>query len=652
MEEIKSNSDKSVNDESFFTSTKGDLAAYEFPEGGSSSFLKSAVGGRLLVFVLSLVFVLGVLFGVPLFLVYIGAKGVVSSGRELYASFQAQDINRIKSSLDNTKSSMKQFDSSLKLVFWMRPIPILGGYVSDAGAFVKGGLAGLEAGEEILNTAEPYADLLGLNGGKAGDGAKTAQDRIEFIVESIGTLIPKLATISERVDVAADQLNKINPNRYPEVFRGYEIRSKMIAGLDLVNQVHRFISGGRPVLEQAPYLLGIGGERRYLVIMQNDKELRPTGGFITAYSVLSVKDGKFSPGFSNDIYNLDARFNSRIPAPEAVKKYLFQDYWHLRDMNLNPDFEESMKQFMEGYKKTGSPKVDGIVAVDTELLVSLLKAIGPIGVPGFGNFSAENDSRCLCPNVVYELESYADVAGAIVWDDISGKIVYKSPRLDNRKAILGPLMNSILANAMGQSKEKLPDLFESMFSSLMQKHVLFYMEDKEVQEAMRAFNIAGKISSYNGDFLHINDANLAGAKSNLYVEQEIELKVDRGKEGTVNNLKVKYKNPQKHDGWLNGPYRDWFRIYVPKGSQLLDSSGSEVGVKTYEELGKTVFEGFFTLRPEGVLELSFQYKTLVSDKDYKLFIQKQPGTKGSLYRVGSGNSAQEFNLLQDRELKF
>jgi len=313
-----------------------------------------------------------------------------------------------------------------------------------------------------------------------------------------------------------------------------------------------------------------------------------------------------------------------------------------------------MHTFAQNYKKTNSAEVDGIISVDTKLAVDILRVIGQIGVPGFGNFSADNDSRCDCPVVIYELESFADVVGPIIWaDDLGGKIILKPPNSDNRKAILGPLMNSLLANSMGQPKEKIPQLFEAGFNALLEKHVLFYFGESEVQKAMESFNLAGRVKDYDGDYLHINDSNFAGAKSNLYVEEEVSLKVDKTRDGTTNALTVKYKNPQKHDGWLNGAYRDWIRVYVPKGSKLVDSTGSEVPVETKDDLDKTVFEGFFTLRPEGVVGLTFKYTTPTKFKNgYKLLIQKQPGTDGHLYNVTINGKSEEFYLKQDREFRF
>jgi len=402
--------------------------------------------------------------------------------------------------------------------------------------------------------------------------------------------------------------------------------------------------------------LGIEKPRRYLILFQNDGELRPTGGFMTAYAVLEVDKGKPKPIVSEDIYALDSRFRPTEKAPEALVKYVPFPYsqdprWRLRDMNISPDFKTSMETFSPNFQKASSLKYDGIVAIDTEVLVRFLKVLGPVGVPEWGNFSAEPDKRCDgCPQVVYELE----------------RLISK-PTYDikvARKAVIGPLMHSILANALGSPKEKIPDLFEAVFSSLLEKHVLFYFPDEKVQEAVESFNIAGRIKDYDGDFFHLNDTSFSGAKSNFFIKQEVEQKIEIKEGKVVKTITIEYKNPSPASNCnleagqlcLNAPYRDWFRIFVPKGAKLLESSGSEVEVKAYEELDKTVFEGFFgdkyPLRPQGSAKVVFKYELPNPvKKEYKLLIQKQPGTDEPLYSVILDGQKEEFELKTDKEIK-
>jgi hypothetical protein len=323
-------------------------------------------------------------------------------------------------------------------------------------------------------------------------------------------------------------------------------------------------------------------------------------------------------------------------------------------MNWSPDFKESMDVFLPEARKAGVGQIDGIIAVDTNVLVKILDVIGPVGVSGFGNFSTQNDSRCNCPQVIYELENYASVEGPVVWDPNTGEIVFAPPNYGkNRKDILGPLMNSVLANTLGQPKAKLPALFQAGWDLVMQKHVLTYFTDPDTQSAGEHFNISGRIKEYAGDYLHISDANLGGRKSNLYVTQEVSQTVEKQKDGSiVKTVDITYKNPQKFDGWLNSILPSWVRIYIPKGSQITSVEGLENPKEPYEELGKTVISGAYHLRPEGVVKIKLVYTLpFKAEKEYSLLIQKQPGLDAPVHSLQVGKKLEEFTLLTDKEFK-
>lgn len=606
--------------------------------------------------------VLFILVVIPSIFIFSRAKTLLASSQRLVDAGKAQSIPQIRQSLSETKTSLGKLRNSYKFIVWTKYVPFFGKYVNDGEHVLAAGTYGIEALEILVDTTEPYADILGFEVnvlGEESSGEKTAKERIDFIAKTIPDLMPQLDILSEKVSLVKTEIDEVNPAHYPEKLGGRNVRENVKEIKQLVDLSYRFINEGKPLIESMPFLLGLDTPRNYLILFQNDKELRPTGGFMTAYSIMKVDNATFEPVTSNDIYELDTKYKPAIKAPDPIINYLKGPYildqrLRLRDMNWSPDFFESMKLFSTEAKTIGVDNIDGIIAVDTQLLVYLLDAIGPIGVPGFGNFSTEIIPECNCPQVIYELESFADIEGPIVWDPISGEIIYSPPNSDNRKRIIGPLMNSIMANSLAQPKEKLPDLFEAVFASLMEKHVLFYVFDKNVQSAVEGFGIGGTIDSFDGDYLHINDANLGGRKSNMYVTQEVVQDIDIAKDGTVTKtLTITYKNPEAHDGWLNSVLPNWVRIYVPEGSELIDISGLEDREDPYTELGKTVFAGYFELRPQGVSKVTVTYKLpfRVGD-EYSLFLQKQPGTDAPLYSINIKDDIDEFFLKEDKEVKF
>ena len=360
-----------------------------------------------------------------------------------------------------------------------------------------------------------------------------------------------------------------------------------------------------------------------------------------------MAQGKLIPGSSYDIYNLDARYTSNIKAPDPIRKYLKESNWNLRNMNLSPDFKVSMDQFLEAYRDTpGTKQIDGIIAIDTSVPVKFLDIIGPIGVGGWGNFSSETDPRCDCPQVVYALEEIADRPSYEI-------------RLD-RKAVLGPLMHSLMANAMGSPKHVWPELLNSLLSSIQEKHMLLYFLDENSQKIAEDFNSAGRIKPFEGDYLHVNDNNFGGAKTDMFLERSVEQEIEVVSGKVTKTVTLNYTNPHKGSNCnleagqlcLNGTYKDWVRVYVPKGSQLISVVGSEDEAETGEELDKTYFSAFFTMRPESSSKLVFKYElpSNINTDTYQLLIQKQPGKPTIKHTILYNGLEQEIDLSTDTTL--
>ena len=419
----------------------------------------------------SVVLLIIAIFTIPVILFANKAKKVYADILPIISASEFSDIEKIKSDFNTTKNSITELKNSYGLISWMKFVPFVGTYVTDLGHGLNASSKVLEAGEITFVTLDPFLSELGF---KKSDPAtetaeKSAQERIDFVVNSIPEILPKADEIAKKIQEAETELSKINPDKYPENFKGINIREKLKSILQLFEQISSYVSESKPLLESTPYLLGMETDRNYLVLFQNDKELRPTGGFLTAYSIMKVSKAKFEPVSSDDIYNLDAKYKPSFPAPEAVVDlikgpYVLSRNIRLRDINYSPDYKVAMDLFSTEAEKVGMKGIDGIISVDTGLLVNLLDALGEIGVPGFGNYSTKIEPKCNCAQVIYELESFADVEGPIIWDPVTGKIILRPANSDNRKKIIGPLMNSILANAFAQPKEKIPALLDSILS--------------------------------------------------------------------------------------------------------------------------------------------------------------------------------------------
>jgi hypothetical protein len=147
----------------------------------------------------------------------------------------------------------------------------------------------------------------------------------------------------------------------------------------------------------------------------------------------------------------------------------------------------------------------------------------------------------------------------------------------------------------------------------------------------------------------------------LFVTEEVESTTTFEGGKVKRDVKIVFKNPYPHSDCnlersslcLNATLRNWIRFYVPEGSELVDFKGSETKVLTYKELNKTVFEGFMKVNPEGKAEVNISYTlpSSITEENYKLLIQKQPGVSEQKLKVEIDNKKKYDGVFDtDKEL--
>lgn len=606
------------------------------------------VGGIILAIFVAIV----VLIVIPSVLVLLSAKKTYAQAKVVKATLKQQDIDQAGKEIKVLRADLKDTQKKLGYLFILRFIPGPNIYYNDATHLMKAGFYGLDGADTFVASIAPYADVLGLKGKGTFVGG-SAETRIETAVKTMDKVTPKIDDIADELKLAQKEIAYVDPKDYPAFIAGGKIKKGMITMRTLTDDGTAFIDQARPLIKVLPQLLGQPDTKKYLIIFQNDKELRPTGGFLTAYAIFSINKGVIHVDDSEDIYALDASISNKGKAPAPILKYLPKVYEaNLRDSNLSPDFQDSMKTFRGIYDKAGKAvDVDGIIAIDTNALVSAMNVLGDIQVNG-KTFTTKNDERCDCPQVIYELEAEAGTRTQYI--------------REGRKNIIGDLMFAIMNKAFSSSpKQYWGPLMQTMFGEIAQKHVLFSLENKDAQKGLAAVNAAGEIKPFEGDYFHLNEANFGGAKSNLFVDQNIEQEFTEAKDGTITKtVTLNYKNTHAPSNCnlelefalcLNAPWRDWFRVYAPKGSKLTDASGSEVKMSTYDEFEKTVFEGFTTVRPLGIQKVKLTYTLPFKVKKgspLPVMIQKQPGTAGDEYTFKvNGKTKQKFILDTDKTFK-
>lgn len=144
-------------------------------------------------------------------------------------------------------------------------------------------------------------------------------------------------------------------------------------------------------VDLAPGMLGADGPRDYLVLFQNNAELRATGGIPGAVALLRVEGGKISlvqQASSGDFPRADAPV---LPLPvETQGLYGAITGQYIQDVNLTPQFPLSAQLAREMWKQQFGTEVDGVLSIDPVALSYLLTATGPVTLPTGDVLTSDN----------------------------------------------------------------------------------------------------------------------------------------------------------------------------------------------------------------------------------------------------------------------
>jgi len=380
------------------------------------------------------------------------------------------------------------------------------------------------------------------------------------------------------------------------------------------------------------FLSSDGKEKTLLVLFQNNLEIRPGGGFIGAFAIVKVKNGKIVSMETQDLSNFDAQIPNTIKPPYPMRELGYVDFWKLRDSNFSPDFETNAKKAEEFYQLGGGKEqFDAIVGITANTLTSVLKITGPIQVEGYpGTYSSEDAIISL----EYQVEKAFQEQGI---------------SRDDRKSVMNDLAKEIEKRVLSFSIRQKIQLAKVLIKDLNEKDIQLYFKDAQMQKQAQAISWAGAVDqNWNKDYLMLVDANLGSFKSDYYVKRSIDYAVDLSAQIPKAHLKITYEHTAKQKDWMTRDYTDFLRIYVPENSWLISQKNFD-GAKFGNEFGRKYFGSIIRV-PIGTSEtIELDYSLPESIKnDYNLKIQKQAGLSNipvDIHIKKTDGSTEEFSNI-------
>lgn len=478
---------------------------------------------------------------------------------------------------------------------------------------------GIRAEGEVVELLESSLNLA-ISSQKIADtffGKSEAEigGEITKVENDLSEMISKMGVLQSRLSGGW----KLVPGRYKDQIGKYE---------NMLAEARSLAEGVSKIVPILPEIMGLDGKRReYMVLLQNENEIRATGGFIGSYGILSIEGGKWLNFEVKDIYEADGQLKGHVEPPAEIKKYLGEAGWFMRDANWQVSFPVASKDIQWFLEKETGRKVDGVIGVNLAVAKALLGVVGEIYVPDFSEKVNES-------NLYEQAEFYSE-----------NKFF---PGSVQKASFLGAVSRQLVEEIKTLKGEKRLAMLKEMVDLMERSEIQIALNEAKAARVLMNSGWDGAIyeGKCNGsqcvaDYLMVVESNMGVNKANYFLYRNMERQVDIGINRVSSKLKINYENTAKSSNWPGGDYKNYMRIYIPSAANVEEVSWSENGsgekkiisgenlvVKT---LGNKKEVGFLVMVPVGKkINLEFKYNQAIdlskNEKfSYLSFIQKQSG---------------------------
>lgn len=548
---------------------------------------------------------------------------------------QAADLEQAAVLLRDTRGDLDALQSAARPFLALAPhlawIPRYGPTIHAAPAFLHMAVQVTDVGETLARDLLPLLE----------DPPEAAPSGDASVISQAAAV---LAGARPQLDEALTAVQRAREAR--QAIDARALHPRLESYLTRLDRYLPLLEQGMQSAALAPELLGADRPRTYLLLVQNEDELRATGGFISGVARVTIDRGDIEEIAFEDSYAVDD-FSQPYPEPPApLRDIMLADLWVFRDSNWSPDFPTAARQAVELYTLTRDADIDGVIGLDQRAVSLLLGPLGPLQVEGA--------DRPVTGQNVLQVARQAWAPGEEIGSDWWGQ----------RKDIMGSVLDAAVRHfKRGLQRDQMIELAYAALKALGEKHMLVYLPDPAAVMQLRERGWDGALAEPEGDYLMVVDTNMGFNKVNAVVEQSLHYAVDLTDPADPRaTLTVHHRHPVA--GWT-GPcdqtprydatyeemtrrcYYDYLRVYAAPGARLVQATphsipasillsgerqAGDVEVSSAED-GKTTLATFLVVSPGEDLRTTFVYSLpgdLVEQHDgvwhYTLTVQKQPGT--------------------------
>ncbi|PIZ73615.1 hypothetical protein COY06_05210 [Candidatus Peregrinibacteria bacterium CG_4_10_14_0_2_um_filter_41_8] len=455
----------------------------------------------------------------------------------------------------------------------------------------------------------------------------------EKLSQTIASILQNLETIQSSFVDSQKIVRSI-----PTILLPKEHRDQLAAFETKLIAINDQISKYQDYLPAVKSFLGYDLPHRYLILLQNNNELRPGGGFIGSFIIADTNDGIITSFDTHDVYEFDGQLYTDEPQPPELTGITSQAW--IRDSNTSPDFVTNAKKAASLLEKAGGPSVDTIIAVNQSVIEDILAVTGPVNLDQ-GTITAQNFS----PIFTYLIEA-------------------ASLNSDAPKISLFEFIPKLKAKITG-SQDQWGQIVGVISQAVHQKNIMAYSKNPTLQNILADLGLSNQIKAPNTlDELLITHTSIGGNKSDRYLKtryihnteftargeiiDHLTIRLYDGYSDVVERQIAAYLRPFGVEQLIDsiryvlgrGDNVTRLKIYVPFGAKLLSAKGidiKEVVSKNASDLDERhVLSYVARLAPGATNEVTLSYKlpkelNIKPFDLYQLQLHKAPGINNVIF---------------------
>ncbi len=546
---------------------------------------------------LVVIFILGIIFGSMSF----HYLNLIAEAREdvkvAVSLWKEDDIIESKDSVLKAKNSLSRLQKLLDHEILFK-VPFVGKKLDSGEEIINSSVSILGSYTELVDIVEELRKYQGL-------GYEDIRNKPEAI-NLVGRLLDKVEVVFVDTENILYEAEQAGIGNWPIIrdalveitrFSEYDVRSAAVF---------------YPVLAKS--------DMTYLLLMQNNHKLMPTGGYIGNFGILKVENGEVIDFYLKDTPKFDHENKSDfvIAPPKPLEKYYGKSRWGLTDANWSPSFPLTARRAEALYRaQGGEEEIDGVIAFSPEIVSGWLDLVGGVTIDGLEYNSANFGTT---PQYVKECEPEKAVCERT--ELVGGRTIEG----ENKKYIINPIAQKVREKLIDLPMEKTFGVVDLISKNVEDQHLFVYFNNNQLQEHVRNSGFAGDLLTSEQDYLMVVDSNLSTARMDQYVNRNIDYTVVENDAKLTAKLVLTYNYDKqaKIEDLLIPAYRNYFRVYAPLQAELKDGYNFDVS----EDLGKQVFGKFISLNQgeEKVIELEYELpEKFIKDDCYELILQRQLG---------------------------